>query len=107
MIRKIIIHNDAFNDLDKSSAAIGEYSHRASARFLQEAQNAFGLLAEYPGIGALRHYNNPALPGMRMWPVPRFRKYLIFYFTTEDTVEIIRVLHGAQDIQAIFSPTEE
>ena len=49
-----------FNDLDKSSAKIGEYSPSASVRFLHAAQKAFGLLADISGIGAPRDYNNPA-----------------------------------------------
>ena len=60
-----------------------------------------------PGGGALRDYGDPALAGLRMWPIPKFPKYLIFYLTTEKTVEIVRVLHGAQNLQAIFAPPEE
>ena len=103
MSRKIIIRDDAFDDLDTSSATIGEYSSSASVRFLTEAQKAFRVLADLPGIGAPRSYNNPDLSGMRMWPVSGFRKYLIFYLTTEDTIEIVRILHGSQNIQSIFS----
>jgi toxin ParE1/3/4 len=104
--RKIIIHDDAFDDLDTSSAVIGDYSSSASVRFLKEAQKAFRLLSDLPGLGAPRDYNNPDLNGMRMWPVSGFRKYLIFYLTTEDTIEIVRILHGSQNIQLIFSPIE-
>ena len=106
MSRKIIIHDDAFDDLDTSSAAIGEYSSSASVRFLKEAQKAFLLLSGLPGIGAPRDYDNRDLNGMRMWPVSGFRNYLIFYLTTEDTIEIVRILHGSQNIQSILSPIE-
>lgn len=107
MNRKIVIREEAFDDLDKSSTTIGEYSSHASVRFLKEAQKAFSLLADLPGIGAPRDYNNAELRGMRMWSVPAFRKYLIFYLITEDSIEIIRILHGAQNIQEIFAPAEE
>lgn len=107
MSRKIILRDDVLKDLDESSATIGQYSPHASVRFLEEAQKAFRLIADMPGIGTPRDYNNPALPGMRMWPIPRFRKYLIFYLTTDETIEIVRVLHGSQHIQAIFSPAME
>ena len=107
MSRKIILRDDAFRDLDESSATIGQDAPHASVRFLQEAQKAFGLLADMPGIGAPRDYNNPTLTGMRMWPISRFRKYLIFYLTTDETIEIVRVLHGSQNIQSLFSPSEE
>ena len=76
-------------------------------RFLLEAQESFALLADLPNIGTIRDYGNPDLFGLRMWPIPRFRKYLIFYVTTNDLVKIVRVLHGSQDIQSIFSPESE
>jgi plasmid stabilization system protein ParE len=42
-----------------------------------------------------------------MWPIPRFRKYLIFYLSTDETVEVVRVLHGSQNLQELFSPGEQ
>ncbi len=107
MSRKIIIRDSAFTDLDEISAEIGKNAPRASVRFLESAQQAFGLIADVPGVGTPRNYDNPAFAGMRMWSIPKFTKYLIFYLTTEETVEIVRVLHGAQNIQAIFAPKEE
>jgi toxin ParE1/3/4 len=38
-------------------------------------------------------------PGLRSFPVT---KYLIFYYCTEDIIEIVRVIHGARDIEAFF-----
>ena len=32
-----------------------------------------------------------------MWPVPEFRNYLIYYCAADSGVEIVRVLHAAQD----------
>ena len=60
-----------------------------------------------PRLGVLRDYGNPDFAGMRMWPVPRFSKYLIFYMAHEEELEIVRVLHGAQNIQEIFAPPDE
>jgi plasmid stabilization system protein ParE len=65
------------------------------------------MLAATPGAGTPRDYDTPALAGLRMCPVPKFSKYLIFYLTTDKTVEIVRVLHGAQNLPAIFAPPEE
>ena len=106
MSRRIIIRDSAFDDLDEISAYISENSPRASVRFLEEAQKAFALIEVMPGIGTRRDYDNPAFSGMRVWPVPKFSKYLIFYLTTHETVEIVRILHGARNIQSVFSPEE-
>lgn len=40
--------------------------------------------------------------GIRQWRLPGFENYLIFYRPLDDGVEILRVLHGARDIQRIF-----
>jgi len=38
-------------------------------------------------------------PGLQSFPVS---KYLIFYMPINDGIEIIRVLHGMMDIDALF-----
>jgi len=53
-------------------------------------------------MGRRREFDNPDLIGMRSWRVKRFPKYLIFYIPIEDGVEIVRVLHGARNLEAIF-----
>ena len=107
MSRRIILHAAAFRDLDETSAYIGENSPRASVRFLEAAQRAFRRLADMPGLGAPRDYDNPALAGLRMMPIPGFQKYGVYYLTTAETVEILRVVHGARDINALFGQKEE
>lgn len=39
---------------------------------------------------------------MRLSPLPGFHNYLIFYRETEETVEILRVVHGARDYERIM-----
>ncbi len=106
MSRKIIRHDAARQDLLNEAYFIAEDNLDASDRFLHATEDAFRSLAALPGMGVQRDYKRPALQGMRMWPVPGFEKYLIFYHATEDTLEIIRVLHGSQDIASIFESEE-
>lgn len=37
-----------------------------------------------------------------MFPVKKFENYLIFYQSMEEELLIVRVLHGARDIAALF-----
>ena len=73
-----------------------------SERFLTAAENAFSRLADMPGIGASYSFSGSQM-GLRRWPVPGFRNYLIFYHPIENGVEIIRVLHAARDIAAALA----
>jgi toxin ParE1/3/4 len=73
-------------------------------RFYAVAEAAFGRLASVPGMGTRFEVTNPAFGEIRYLPFPsRFKKYLVFYRPVADGVEIVRVLHGARDIQSILS----
>jgi plasmid stabilization system protein ParE len=39
---------------------------------------------------------------MRVHIVSGFRKYMLFYIPREGQIEIVRVLHGARDVVALF-----
>jgi plasmid stabilization system protein ParE len=80
-------------------------SLNTSDKFLQATTQAYRQLAEFPGMGSLRDYG-PEFTGLRMWPVPKFLNYLIFYRATDTTLRIERVLHGAQSIRPMFKPSE-
>jgi len=42
-----------------------------------------------------------------MFPIKRFPNHLAFYRCVENGIEIIRVLHGARDIEALFERQAE
>ena len=71
-------------------------------RFILAVYDAFETLADNPEIGAPRELGSPALTGLRLWPVPGFERWLVFYLPADTTVQIVRVLHGAQDLPAIL-----
>lgn len=74
----------------------------AALRFVDTVEQAFARLSEMPEIGSLWEFANPRLAGVRVWPVPKFSRYLIFYQVTQDSIRILRVLHGARDIPSLF-----
>lgn len=74
-------------------------------RFLDGCQNAFDRLAAYPESGTIVRYRNAALVGCRFILVPGFEKILIFYRIAKDRIEIIRVLHGARDLESLLDIT--
>jgi toxin ParE1/3/4 len=68
------------------------YADRLIAQFASKAQ----MLADMPGIGRRRE---DLLPFLRSYPHGR---YVIFYRLVDDGIEIIRVLHGARNIDRFF-----
>lgn len=71
--------------------------------FVQVLKQTFDLLAENPKIGAQRNYRAEALSGMRMFPLKQFSAYLVFYLHDDDTLDIVRVLHGSRNIAELFA----
>lgn len=55
-----------------------------------------------PRLGRTCEFGNPRLSGLRWLQVRGFDNYLVFYRTTNDEVEIIRVLHGLRDIKHVL-----
>jgi plasmid stabilization system protein ParE len=49
-----------------------------------------------------RKFSNTRLNEVRVWPVPGFPKYLIFYQYADNKIHALRVLYGAQDIPPLF-----
>ena len=95
---------------EQDVAAHAEYlqseSLDAALRFLDAVDGAFSLLATMPDIGGLCKLSKPHYASLRVWPIPGFRKYLIFYRVTPDEVEVVRVLHGSRDLQVVFGDEE-
>lgn len=71
-------------------------------RFLAATASTFELLARMPEIGRKRAFRNPRYSGTRMLPVKGFERYLVFYRPLSDSIEVLRVLHGARDIESLF-----
>ena len=62
-----------------------------------EIFDAFRKLARMPGLGHFRR--DLAIEPLRFWHV---RRYLIIYRSDKRPIEIVRVLHGARDIQVVL-----
>jgi len=81
---------------------LAERNISAATQFLDAFETTCTLLAEMPGIGKSRHFNQPELQGMRSWSIKGFENYLVFYKPVADGADIFRVIHGARDMEAIF-----
>ena len=101
---RIVKRQRALEDLEERSDYIWADSPRAALRFLDEAQAAFQRLAGMPGLGNSYKHSHPALAGLRVTPLGSlFNAYLVFYLPLADGIEVLRVLHGARDIDFILA----
>jgi toxin ParE1/3/4 len=72
-------------------------------RFLAEAEAIFKRLARMPGMGTRYQLDDSIFADLRFFPIPRFRKYLVFYRPVDGGIQVFRVLHGARDIHAVLA----
>ncbi|MFZ4699000.1 MAG: type II toxin-antitoxin system RelE/ParE family toxin [Candidatus Methylumidiphilus sp.] len=101
--RVIFFHQKALEDIEEITCFIAEDSPKSALSFREMLEQACELLAEMPDMGVARNFTHPLLTDVRLWPLERFEKYLIFYRAQLDTLEIIRVLHGARDLPSLFA----
>ena len=60
-------------------------------------------IARFPLAGAPSRFKADELRGTRRLPVAGFPMHLVFYQFEEDEIHILRVVHGARDLEALFS----
>lgn len=72
-------------------------------RFLKVAEETVSMLAGQPEAGYRFFVRRPELQGMRRFPLADgFEKILLFYFPLKDGIELVRVVHGSQDLERLL-----
>ena len=89
-------------DLINLATYIAGNNMDVSYKFLAAAEETFKQLAKTPKMCRLSEFDNHNLADIRQQAIKGFRNYLVFYQTRDTDVEILRVLHGRRDIDAIF-----
>lgn len=101
MARRLVQRRAAEEDVREQLAYIAVERPAVAHRYAIALEDAFDRIRTMPELGVLRSYGQ-RLKRVRVWPVPGFRRFLIFYRVTPKTVEVIRVLHSARDVARVF-----
>ena len=97
----------ADRDIDQIADHIALDNIDAAIRFVHRVRAAYELLARFPKGGQLRHTSHPQVGAIRSWPLGgHFANYLILYGERDYGVEILRVVHGAQDVDRLLEEIE-
>lgn len=92
-VYRLVIAPAAKNDLkDIYQYGLRQWGQAQAASYLSAMKNQFWSLTEQPLIGIER---SELLPDTRSLPM---QSHTLFYRITANQVEIIRVLHGRQDL---------
>ena len=84
---------------DRATAEVAE-------RYFTAVDQTCARLAKQPRSGTRYDSGVARLEGMRRVPVSGFTAYLLFYVSRAGGIDVVRVLHGAQDIEHLFAEQE-
>jgi toxin ParE1/3/4 len=90
-------------DLVDLAERIQQSSPDGAERFLDAVEETLQLVASMPEMGSPWESNHPDLAGLRFVRVNRFKNHLIFYVPHMEGLDVVRILYGTRDIEALLS----
>ena len=93
---RVVKRSTAADDMLDIWLYIAPENIAAADQSIDRIDGACARLALAPSIGSMR---DDLMPGLRSLALGR---YILFYRPLNDGIELVRVLHGARDIAAIF-----
>lgn len=97
---KLVTRRRAAEDIDEHAAYIAERNTAAAFRFLDCVEDTFQTLRRHPRIGSRRL--DRIVTGLRAWPVSGFEAYVVLYFGGPRTIQVVRVVHAARDLETLL-----
>ena len=80
----------------------GKSDWKLAERWSEAVTSAVLRILKNPRSGVPCRFSPTELRGIRRVPIPGFPKHLVFYSVANDGVLILRVLHGARDLESLF-----
>ena len=93
----VLYSASAESDLLEAWLYVADNSMSAADRMLDQIEAEVTRLLDQPLMGRERR---ELAPGLRSWPTST--PYILFYVPTTQGITVVRVLHHARDIPAIF-----
>ncbi len=97
----------ARRDLLEQFVYFGEESSvELAERYIAAIDEVCDMLVKQPNAGVAYDSGIAGLEGMRRFPIRGFENYLMFYVPHPGGIDVVRILHGARDIDSLFSQEE-
>jgi plasmid stabilization system protein ParE len=96
-VPEIVIRERARLDVEEQAAFFAKDSIERAARFLDQFDHAVRRLLRFPRLGRAWPTQNASLRGLRRLTMTGF-PLSVFYRSSHETIEIIRVLHHSRDL---------
>jgi plasmid stabilization system protein ParE len=97
----VVITAEAEADLEQIATYVAARSPQSALKLVRELRERCESLLDAPrGYPLVPRYEHS---GVRRRP---FGRFLIFYRVGEDAIEVIHILHGARDYEALLFPEQ-
>jgi toxin ParE1/3/4 len=92
----VVVRPRALDDLAEIWAYIADDSPDQADAFVDLVDSKFQALSRRPRLGRRRPELSPDIRSLA------FGRYVMFYLSLSQGIEVVRVLHGSRDIESIF-----
>lgn len=99
----IDFQNRALSDIDAVADYIRKDSPASALRFVRAVHGTAKKLLDYPFSGERYWPDHPKQGNIRLKPINGFENYLLIFRPTEHAIQIIRVIFGGRNLEALFS----
>ena len=101
---RILLHDQAKADLEGIADYIARDNYRAAQMIFTAVWEATVQLARMPGMGRIREFENEELVDTRSWVIKGYENYVIYYRPVPGGIAVMRIIHGARNLEQIFGP---
>ena len=98
MTVRILRRLKAAEDAESIANHIAKDSLKAAVRFLENTESTLLDLAESGGSGSRFESSRLELANLFFRRIKGFPNHFVFFFKHKDAIEVLRILHGAQDL---------
>ncbi|MEO6393252.1 MAG: type II toxin-antitoxin system RelE/ParE family toxin [Pyrinomonadaceae bacterium] len=102
MTFRILKRPQAERDIEECFVYIGDDNVEIALLFILAVEQSLDELSRFPSLGKTCEFQNEQLQTMRGWHVKGYEDYLLFYLVNADSIELVRLLHSARDIDMLF-----
>ncbi len=102
--RRLVFSDAAIADiLEQAEWYAAQSGCRLARRWEKAVTSAVSSVVSRPAVGAPCKFRPPELREVRRIMISGFPKHLVFYRFDSEEVFVLRVVHGARDLERLFS----
>jgi toxin ParE1/3/4 len=101
-MKTVVFNPVAVDDLEEIVENISQDNCVAAEAVRRDILDTAESLADEPGLGIRPRFSAPRFASIRYLPCEQYPNYLLFYRELGEEIEVLRIIHGARNLPALF-----